>query len=362
MRCRRFACPVLAALALGAGCKPADEIRVYQAPRDGVAAPGGSAPNAAPQRTASEVPWTVPDGWRVKPAAEGGPRIASYEVTTPDGRSMDVSVIPLPGNSGSVLENVNRWRGQVGLQPTTESELASQRQKVPIGTLEGEFFEMAGDTPVLDGKFKARTLAATMATGGTTVFFKATGEDALVAENRPKFLAWLASVQTGPAPSASAAPPPSGDMRGPVPPPPASALPEWQVPAGWQPAAATTMRLASFVIEGTGGQKGDLSVVVLGSKGGGALANVNRWRGQLSLDPLDEAGLSREGVALTTPAGDAALVVDLSGKGAFEGQRILGAIVERADRAWFYKLTGPSALVDAQKDAFLGFLRSVKYP
>jgi len=344
----------LAALVLVAGCKPGDDIQVYRAPRDG-----------AESSTASNVPWTVPSGWRAKPAAEGGVRIASYEVTTPDGRSMDVSVIPLPGNSGSILDNVNRWRGQVGLPPTTESELASQRRTVPIGTLEGEFFEMAGDTPVPDGQFKVRTLAAMLATGGNTVFFKATGEDALVAENRPKFLAWLASVQTGPAPSSAAsagAAPPDRDMRGPVAPPPSTALPEWQVPSGWTPAAPSTMRLASFSLEGPDGQKGDLSVVVLGSNGGGALANVNRWRGQLSLEPLDDAGLAREAVTLATPAGDSALVVDLSGKGAAQDQRILGAIVERGDRAWFYKLTGAPALVGAQKEAFLGFVRSVKYP
>ncbi|MCW5556387.1 MAG: hypothetical protein KIT22_00850 [Verrucomicrobiae bacterium] len=343
----------LAALALVAGCKPSDDVQVYHAPRD-------AASEADP---ASKVPWTVPSGWRTKPTDKGSVRIASYEVTTPDGRSMDVSVIPLPGNSGSILDNVNRWRDQVGLPPITESELASQRQTVLIGTLEGELFEMAGDTPVLDGKFKARTLAALMITGGTTVFFKATGEEALVAENRPKFLAWLASVQTSPAPppsasAATAAPPAGADMRGPVAPPPSTALPEWQVPPGWTPAAPTTMRLASFVVEGSGGEKGDLSVVVLGSNGGGALANVNRWRGQLSLDPLDDAGLAREAVTLATPAGNSALVVDLSGN----GQRILGAIVERGDRAWFYKLTGNPALVGAQREAFLGFVRSVKYP
>lgn len=361
MRCCRSTCWSLAALALVAGCNRGDDIQVYQAPRDPAAA--DARPASSEQEPSPGVPWTVPDGWRAKPASEGGARIASYEVTTPDGRSMDVSVIPLPGNSGSRLDNVNRWRGQVGLQPLTESDLAAQQRKVPIGTLEGDFFEMAGDTPVLQGKYKARTLAATMASGGTTVFFKATGEDALVAENRPKFLAWLASVQTGPAPAASAAASASsGEMRGPVAPPPPSAVPQWEVPAGWKPAPPTTMRLASFVIEGADGQQGDLSVVVLGSRGGGVLANVNRWRGQVGLEPLDDAGLAREGMQVASAAGDSALVVDLTGQGTSQGQRILGAIVERGDRAWFYKLTGPQALVGRQKDAFLGFLRSVKYP
>jgi hypothetical protein len=42
-------------------------------------------------------------------------RVASFRVTGKDGKQADVSVIPLPGLAGSDLDNVNRWRGQVGL-------------------------------------------------------------------------------------------------------------------------------------------------------------------------------------------------------------------------------------------------------
>ena len=47
-------------------------------------------------------------------------------------------------------------------EAVTDAELASLRQPVAIGGLSGDLFEMVGDQPVLDGKYKARTLAALM--------------------------------------------------------------------------------------------------------------------------------------------------------------------------------------------------------
>ena len=364
MRCCRFPVLLPAVFALALGCKPRDGIQVYQAPRD--AAPTNASNAGGSNGGARDVPWTVPDGWETKPAQPGGMRIATYTVAGSDGRTMDVSVVPLGGNSGSLLDNVNRWREQIGLAAISAADLASLGQTVKIGQIDGQVYDMAGDQPVLDGKFKARTLAAIMSVGATTVFFKATGEDRLVAENKPKFLAWLNSVQTGPAAppagTGSTAAGGSPDMRGPVAPPPSTDLPSWQVPAGWKPVAASTMRLASFSVDGANGQTGDLSVVALGPGAGGNLANVNRWRGQLSLPPLDEAGLAGASSAITTAAGDQAIVVDLGGQGASAGKRVLAAIVARPDRTWFYKLTGDDALVAAQKDPFIGFVKSVKYP
>lgn len=366
MRCCRSWVVSLALIAVAAGCKPSDEVQAYQVAKEG-AAPSAPAASAAPA-TPSNVPWTVPDGWTEKPTPQGGMRIASYAVTAPDGRTVDISVVPLGGSSGALLDNVNRWRDQLALGPITEAELGKLRQPVPIGQVEGELYDMVGDQPTLEGKFKPRTLAAILSMGGTTVFFKATGEDVLVTENKPRFLSWLKSVQTGsPTPAsapaaAAAAPPGAPDMRGAVAPPPSTGLPQWTVPSGWKPVAASTMRLASFAIEGANGQTGDLSVVALGPQAGGLLANVNRWRGQLSLPPLDEAALGGASTKVTTAGGDEAVVVDLSGQGTTAGKRVLAAVVARPDRTWFYKLTGDDALVAAQKEPFLGFIKSVKYP
>ena len=54
-----------------------------------------------------------PAGWNE--VAPSQMRAASFRVPGKDGKQADVSVIPLPGLAGSDLDNVNRWRGQVGL-------------------------------------------------------------------------------------------------------------------------------------------------------------------------------------------------------------------------------------------------------
>ncbi len=289
-------------------------------------------------------------------------RIASYSVTAADGRAADVSVVPLGPAAGTELENVNRWRKELKLADITEADLAGQTQAVPIGSLPSKMYEMVSDTAVLDEKHKARTLAAVLSVSGTTVFFKMKGEDVLVAENKPKFLAWLKSVDTGePSPSSAqaAAPAPSAappaDMRGPVTPPASTGQPHWDVPAGWKPAAASTMRIASFVV----GDGGDMSVVALGPAAGGTLANVNRWRGQLGLASVAEDALGTTEIDIA--GGGKAVVADLTGEGSGAGKKMLAAIVSRPDRTWFYKLSGPAALVAKERENFIGFVRSVKY-
>ena len=295
-------------------------------------------------------------------------RIATYAVTDPDGRAVDISVVPLGAAAGSLLDNVNRWRGELELPPITEAELPRLLTAVKIGDVDAQMVDLVSEKPVGSDQTKSRTLAAILPLPGTTVFFKAKGDEALVEANGKAFKAWLKSVQTGPNPGAEATPPPSSssggpsDMRGPVAPPPSTALPTWEVPSTWKSAPASTMRLASFALSGPGGQTGDLSVVALGPAAGGLLANINRWRGQFGLDPVDEAGLQKTLTTVPLSGGETATVVDLVGTGEAAGRRLLGAIVSRNDRTWFYKLTGDATLVESERGNFEKFIRSVKYP
>jgi hypothetical protein len=41
---------------------------------------------------------------------------------------------------------------------------------------------------------------------------------------------------------------------------------------------------------------------------------------------------------------------------------MLGAIVPVGDATWFFKLSGPAALLEREKPAFLEFLKTVKAP
>src|SRR4029078_826042 len=73
----------------------------------------------------------------------------------------------------------------------------------------------------------------------------------------------------------------------------ASGKPTWEVPNGWQEQAPSSMRVATFHVTGDGAAKADMAVTKLAGTAGGNLGNVNRWRSQLGLEPVDEAGLDR---------------------------------------------------------------------
>jgi hypothetical protein len=156
---------------------------VFMAFLGGVRIAGEDAPPPAPT-SAPKIQITAPDGWE---ASEGSSmRVASYAVKAEDGATADVSVIPLPGDSGSVLENVNRWRGQVQLPPLASADDPALGTEMD-GTA-GKFFvtHMVSVEPLEDGK-KAAISTAILKAEGTTWFFKITGDAALVEANREKF-------------------------------------------------------------------------------------------------------------------------------------------------------------------------------
>jgi hypothetical protein len=129
----------------------------------------------------------------------------------------------------------------------------------------------------------------------------------------------------------------------------------WSVPAGWRSQPATQMRRASF-LAGAGADAPDVSVVVFPGDAGGLLPNINRWRGQLGLEPVEEASLASTASALSTKAGKLTMV-DLSGQG---GRRTLGAVIQSGGKSWFFKMTGDSTAVERSKPAYLAFLRSLR--
>jgi hypothetical protein len=155
------------------------------------------------------------------------------------------------------------------------------------------------------------------------------------------------------APLASAGAP--GALPPPASPPAGGAL-EWTLPKGWTQAVAGGMRYATLTPPGGG--KIDVSVVVLPGAAGGELANVNRWRGQIGLAPLDEAALIAARRPLSTKAGRLA-VYDFSSDGA-GGGRMVAALVEVGGNTWFLKMTGDAAPVAGARPAFLSLLESLR--
>lgn len=84
---------------------------------------------------ASGRPWKVPDGW-TEDAKPRPMRVATFIAPHPDG-SVEVAVTRFAGRVGGVLANINRWRGQMGLQPISESELETAITRFTSAGYEG---------------------------------------------------------------------------------------------------------------------------------------------------------------------------------------------------------------------------------
>jgi hypothetical protein len=132
----------------------------------------------------------------------------------------------------------------------------------------------------------------------------------------------------------------------------------WKAPAAWTSQGASGMRLASFQVPGEGGNPADLSVTAFPGPAGGDLPNVNRWRGQVGLEAIEEAELNRTSTNVSSPAGRI-LVVDFTGSAKGKPVRLLGGVLSFGGKTWFFKLMGDGPVVGSAKPAFLAFLGTV---
>jgi hypothetical protein len=142
-----------------------------------------------------------------------------------------------------------------------------------------------------------------------------------------------------------------------VPPPPAveGGL-AWTLPKGWTESRSGGMRYATLV-PGTPG-KLDVSVVVLPGPAGGEIANVNRWRGQIGLPPVDEAALAKARKELRSPAGSVALF-DFTSEGAAKSRMVAGILFARGN-SWFVKMVGDAGPVATARPDFVRLLESLR--
>ena len=154
---------------------------------------------------------------------------------------------------------------------------------------------------------------------------------------------------------------PMGNMPagGELPPPPRPtgiAALKWTLPKGWTETQGSGMRFATLTPPGSG--KAELAVVVLPAPAGGELANVNRWRGQIGLSPLDEKALGSARQAVKSKAGVVS-VYDFTSEGQEQSRMITGLIATTDGNIWFLKLLGDAAPVGKAKPDFMRFLETL---
>jgi hypothetical protein len=130
----------------------------------------------------------------------------------------------------------------------------------------------------------------------------------------------------------------------------------YTVPQNWTELPASGIRKANFRIEDQNGTA-ELTVTVFPGDVGGRLANVNRWREQIGLDPAAPEDLSTlsEPYAISRHRGE---IVKLEGG----MNSILGGLLPFHGNTWFFKLQGSSTTVLNAEPQFKEFLDSVVIP
>lgn len=137
----------------------------------------------------------------------------------------------------------------------------------------------------------------------------------------------------------------------------------YTTPEGWKEQAGSMMRDVNLSFGGN--DEGECYVARLPGAGGGLVANVNRWRGQMGADPLSEEEINA--LPKKPLFGQPATFVDVTGDyspgmgstDVKKDQRLLGLILASDAGAVFVKMTGPSEVVAANAEAFDVFTSSL---
>lgn len=152
--------------------------------------PGMAVPDEA---TRKNVTWKTPSGWKEQPASQM--RVGSFLVRGKNGQDSDVSIVPLGGMAGTDIDNINRWRGQINLDPISPSELPNVLQKIKAGSRTVSFVSMVSRDALIEQKYKRRLMSAWFEEGGQIWFVKMLGEDSNVEAAKPALLELVGSMK-----------------------------------------------------------------------------------------------------------------------------------------------------------------------
>ncbi|PYL25632.1 MAG: hypothetical protein DMF37_04435 [Verrucomicrobia bacterium] len=349
----------VALVALLANCGKNSEIKVYRVskvpleestPQQQDAMPTNT---AAPRMPAGLAPAaatavTTPPNWEPQPLSQM--RQASFLVKGDNGAIAEISFVGLGAAAGNVLDNVNRWLDQLGEPPITEQKLGEIAQRLTTSLGDVVVVDLAGLPKDADPAKDGRIIAAIARTGSSMLFFKMRGNAELTEAQKGDFIKWVAAVCNAQTETRS---PQMAAM-----PPRQSGLPQikWKTPESWTEVPPSSMRYASFSApDGNGGQI-DISVVTFAGDGGSDADNVNRWRGQIDLAPIDASAVTSQVESLKT-ADTTFSTTDIPGA----KTRTIAAWTRHDGRVWFFKATGPSAAVEKEKPNFVKFIESVRF-
>jgi hypothetical protein len=179
---------LLVGVAFCCGCLQQEGITTYTVAKPPPAVRPSTAARTTPRDARPSLPFTftAPVEWTRKPA--GVMRIAEWEAVDGERR---VSITASTAG-GDLASNVNRWRGQVGLTPASELEIAQALQKIALGALHGDYVELVGS----DSSNPRQTILGVIVQAtGRQWFFKLQGDTDLAKREQPRFEEFVKSIR-----------------------------------------------------------------------------------------------------------------------------------------------------------------------
>jgi hypothetical protein len=137
----------------------------------------------------------------------------------------------------------------------------------------------------------------------------------------------------------------------------------WETPEGWTELDSTQMRVVNLRFGPDG--EGECYLSILPGAGGGMGGNINRWAGQMGVEPLSPEALAA--LPKKEIFGREAPFVDF--EGIYKGMgniepiaeaRMLGTVLADEQLTFFVKLVGPAPLVEAEEKNFERFCASLR--
>ena len=319
----------------------------------------GFRPRQAAAHPGPTLEWSTPTGWR---------EVAPTQLRNPnfildDDQAAQCYVTTLSG--GGQLININRWRGQMGLEPISDAELGGLEkidvlgQNVALLDLKGTYRSMSGSPK--EG-YQLIGCVAQLADRSISVLM--VGPASIITTHLERYKRFCAGLHLHGAEPVHSHPPVQPQVSAqPAPATPGgddAALPvAWNVPSGWEEASPRPMRLVSFV---SGPEKAvDCYISIAG---GGDVANIQRWYRQMSQPAPSSQDI--QGLESIELLGHSSPLIEI--EGAYQGMRgpkqedyaMLGTFCPFQDQALFVKMVGPAEQVAAQKDNFVAFCRSLR--
>ncbi len=259
----------------------------------------------------SKPEWTLPATWKETPGNAN--RHATLVLSEQPRLELSVTVLAKGPDSPTkqLLDNINRWRGQLDLPHIDADDLPTRTETLKVGELTVTLINIVGKAsqrPAMPGGMMPPGMG------------RPSPREATPATERP-----ATDAKPGESP--------------------------FNKPAEWTEVPPKQFQLARFTV----GEGEQLAEIAVSRAGGDRAANINRWRGQVGLEPLssEELGNTSQPFEVGSKKGELVEIIAAD-------KTILGVMIPDEGQTWFIKLTGSAATAVKERSRFEAFAKSLK--